>query len=61
MTQLISSVCTVLGVVIMMLTISPMLTLITIITLPISFLATMAIAKRSQKNFASQQKELGDT
>lgn len=60
MTQLISSVCTVLGVVIMMLTISPMLTLITIITLPISFLATMAITKRSQKNFAAQQKELGD-
>jgi ATP-binding cassette subfamily B protein len=59
MTQLISSVCTVIGVVIMMLTISPMLTLITIITLPISFLATMTIAKRSQKNFAAQQKELG--
>jgi ATP-binding cassette subfamily B protein len=60
MTQLITSVCTIIGVVIMMLSISPMLTLITITTLPLSFLITMTIAKRSQKNFAAQQKELGD-
>lgn len=59
MTQLITSVCTIIGVVIMMLTISPMLTLITILTLPVSFMATITIAKRSQKNFADQQKELG--
>lgn len=60
MTQLITSACTVLGVVIMMLTISPMLTLVTITVLPISFAATAAIAKRSQKNFAEQQKQLGE-
>jgi ATP-binding cassette subfamily B protein len=59
MTQLITSICTIIGVVIMMLTISPMLTLITILTLPVSFMATITIAKRSQKNFADQQKELG--
>jgi ATP-binding cassette, subfamily B, multidrug efflux pump len=59
MTQLISSLCTIIGVVIMMLTISPMLTLITLVTLPVSFSVTAAIVKRSQKNFAAQQKELG--
>lgn len=59
MTQLITSLCTIIGVVIMMLIISPMLTLITILTLPLSFWATVTIAKRSQKNFAAQQKELG--
>ena len=59
LTQLITSVCTIIGVLVMMLTISPWLTLITIVTLPLSFLATANIAKMSQKNFAAQQKELG--
>ena len=59
MTQLISSLCTIIGVVIMMLTISPLLTLITIVTLPVSFAVTTAIAKRSQQNFSAQQSELG--
>ena len=59
LTQLITSVCTILGVLIMMLSISPILTLITFVTLPLSFLVTTRIAKRSQKNFAAQQKELG--
>jgi ATP-binding cassette subfamily B multidrug efflux pump len=59
LTQLVTSLCTIIGVLIMMLTISPWLTLITIVTLPVSFLATANIAKMSQKNFAAQQKELG--
>lgn len=59
LTQLITSVCTIIGVIIMMLSISPILTLITITTLPISFIATIIITKRSQKYFAMQQKELG--
>jgi ATP-binding cassette subfamily B protein len=59
LTQLITSVCTIIGILIMMLTISPLLTLITLITLPLSFFATANIAKMSQKNFAAQQKELG--
>jgi ATP-binding cassette subfamily B multidrug efflux pump len=59
LTQLITSVFTIIGVLIMMLTISPILTLITLVTLPVSFFATMNIAKMSQKNFAAQQKELG--
>jgi ATP-binding cassette subfamily B multidrug efflux pump len=59
LTQLVTSVFTILGVLIMMLTISPVLTLITLVTLPVSFLAVANIAKLSQKNFAGQQKELG--
>lgn len=60
LTQLVTSACTIIGVLIMMLTISAWLTLITIVTLPLSFLATMSIAKLSQKNFAGQQKWLGE-
>jgi ATP-binding cassette, subfamily B, multidrug efflux pump len=59
MTQLITSVCTILGVLVMMLTISPVLTLITLVTLPLSFIVTTRIAKLSQKHFGAQQKELG--
>ncbi|MEJ2662610.1 MAG: ABC transporter ATP-binding protein [Spirochaetia bacterium] len=59
LTQVITSVFTIIGVLIMMLTISPLLTLITLVTLPLSFFATMKIAKMSQKNFAAQQKHLG--
>jgi ATP-binding cassette, subfamily B, multidrug efflux pump len=59
MTQLISSVATILGVLVMMLSISPLLTLITVVTLPLSFLVTTIIAKNSQKFFGMQQKELG--
>ncbi|NGM82209.1 ABC transporter ATP-binding protein [Paenibacillus sp. 7124] len=59
LTQLITSVITIIGVIIMMLTISPWLTLITIITLPLSFVAIMGITKRSQTYFVGQQKSLG--
>ena len=59
LTQLVSSVFIILGVLIMMLTISPFLTLITLVTLPVSFLITANIARLSQRNFAAQQKELG--
>lgn len=60
LTQLITSLVTIIGVVVMMLTISPVLTLVTILTLPFSVLVTMTIAKRSQKYFADQQKTLGE-
>ncbi|WP_025691654.1 ABC transporter ATP-binding protein [Paenibacillus zanthoxyli] len=59
LTQLITSVITIIGVIVMMLTISPWLTLITIITLPLSFIAIMGITKRSQTYFVGQQKSLG--
>ena len=58
MTQLITSVVTLLGVVVMMLTISPLLTLDRLVTLPLSLLVTMVIAKRSQSYFADQQRAL---
>ncbi len=60
LTQVITSVITIIGYIIMMLTISPMLTLIVIATMPLYILATAVIARKSQKYFASQQKELGD-
>ena len=59
LTQLITSMCTIVGILIMMLTISPLLTLISVLTIPTAFLATTRITKLSQKNFAAQQKHLG--
>lgn len=59
-TQLISSFVTIVGIIIMMLTINPILTLITSVTLPLSIMATMSIASRSQRLFARQQKVLGE-
>jgi ATP-binding cassette subfamily B multidrug efflux pump len=58
-TQFITSSCTIIGVLVMMLTISPLLTLITLLTLPTAMMATVKISKFSQKQFAAQQKELG--
>jgi ATP-binding cassette subfamily B protein len=43
----------------MMLSISPLMTAIVIITLPLSFFATAKIAKKSQQFFKGQQKSLG--
>lgn len=60
LTQIITSVITILGYIIMMLTISPILTLIVIVTLPLYIAVTVLIAKKSQKYFAAQQKELGE-
>ena len=57
--QLISSAIGIVGAVTMMLVISPALTLITIFTLPLSFAVTITIAKRSQRYFTDQQRELG--
>src|SRR5665648_473357 len=60
LTQLITSIVTIIGVVVMMLSISPLLTLIVILTLPLYVVVTMNIAKRSQKHFDAQQKSLGE-
>lgn len=59
-TQVITSVTTVIGVLVMMLTISPMLTVVSIIVIPLSGVLMMLVVKRSQKYFIGQQKELGD-
>ncbi|HAJ33677.1 MAG TPA: ABC transporter [Candidatus Atribacteria bacterium] len=58
-TQLITAIVTLIGIVVMMLTISPLLTLVAFVTLPLSFLVTKVIARQSQKFFAKQQKFLG--
>jgi ATP-binding cassette subfamily B protein len=60
LTQLITSVITVIGILIMMLTISPLMTLIAVVTLPASMLITVLVAKNSQKYFAEQQKCIGE-
>jgi ATP-binding cassette subfamily B protein len=59
LTQLITSIVTIVGVVVLMLTISPLLTLITVLTLPLYIVVTTLVAKRSQVYFARQQRELG--
>lgn len=58
--QLLSAVVTLLGIVAMMLAISPVLTFITLLTLPLSIAATMSIASRSQRLFSKQQAVLGN-
>ena len=58
-TQLITAIVTLVGIVVMMLTINSLLTLIVFVTLPLSFLVTKIIARKSQKFFARQQKLLG--
>ncbi|MDD2554364.1 MAG: ABC transporter ATP-binding protein [Desulfotomaculaceae bacterium] len=60
LTQLITSFVTVIGILIMMLSISPLLTLIAMFTLPASLLITLRITRRSQKYFAEQQKYVGE-
>jgi ATP-binding cassette, subfamily B, fatty acid transporter len=57
--QLLTSVLTVVAVLVMMLTISPLLTLLTVITVPLSLWATRAIARRSQRMFVAQWANTG--
>ena len=59
LTQLITSVLTVIGVLIMMVWISPLLAVISLLTVPLSLIVTMAIAKRSQGRFVGQWKWTG--
>ncbi|WP_099042438.1 ABC transporter ATP-binding protein [Mycobacterium neglectum] len=57
--QLMTSVLTVFAVLVMMLTISPLLTLLTVITVPLSLWATRVIARRSQRMFVAQWANTG--
>ncbi|OJE44116.1 multidrug ABC transporter ATP-binding protein [Bacillus proteolyticus] len=59
MSQIITSVITIIGVLIMMLSISWQMTLVAILILPVSMILIMAVVKRSQKYFKSQQEYLG--
>lgn len=59
LTQLITSVTTVIGILVMMLSINVPMTIIAILILPVSSLFVMKIIKKSQKYFALQQEYLG--
>lgn len=58
-TQFITSITTIIGVLIMMLTINPIMTLVTVVMLPISIALIALVVKRSQKYFVEQQATLG--
>ena len=59
LTQIISAVTTLIGIIIMMFTISWIITLVSLVVLPLSFIVTKAVIKKSQKYFKGQQVELG--
>lgn len=58
-TQIITSATTLIGVFIMMLSISPLMTVIALIILPISAVLMATVIKKSQKHFKAQQEYLG--
>lgn len=57
--QLLTSLLTIVAVLVMMLTISPLLTLITVVVVPLSLFATRVIARRSQRLFVAQWRNTG--
>jgi ATP-binding cassette, subfamily B, multidrug efflux pump len=59
LTQIITSLATIVGVLAMMFWISPLLALISLMVIPIAAGSTMFIAKRSQKQFAAQWARTG--
>ncbi len=59
LSQLITSVLTVLGVLGMMFWISPLLAVVALVTIPLSVVVTTAIAKRSQPQFVQQWRVTG--
>lgn len=59
LTQLVTSIVTFIGILIMMLSISWQLTLVAFITVPLSLIVVMIVAPKSQRFFSTQQKSLG--
>ncbi|SHH74272.1 ATP-binding cassette, subfamily B [Clostridium collagenovorans DSM 3089] len=59
MTQVITSITTVIGVLIMMIRISLSMTFVAVLTLPISMISISLVVKKSQRHFKSQQEYLG--
>ncbi|MCO5309311.1 MAG: ABC transporter ATP-binding protein/permease [Austwickia sp.] len=57
--QLLNSLVTVLGILVMMLLVSPLLTVIALVAIPASIIATALIGKRSQRQFIAQWAETG--
>src|SRR5262249_20205429 len=54
LTQLVTSLLTIVGVLIMMLLISPILAVVSLLVVPVSFAATVFIVRRSQQQFVAQ-------
>ena len=59
MSQIITSTTTIIGVLIMMISISWQMTLVAILILPVSLFLVISVVKRSQKYFVAQQASLG--
>ena len=60
LSQLVTSLLTVVGVLLMMFLISPVLALIALVTIPLTLVVTTVIAKRSQKLFVAQWTHTGE-
>jgi ATP-binding cassette, subfamily B, multidrug efflux pump len=58
-TQLMSGVIIIIGSLVMMITLSPILTVASLVTVPLVFFLTRAIARKTKVLFRNQQKELG--
>lgn len=59
-TQMITSITTIIGVLVMMLSISPLMTVVALLILPVSIGLISVIMKHSQKYFRGQQEFLGE-
>jgi ATP-binding cassette subfamily B protein len=59
LTQLITALCTIIGVIAIMFWISPLLAVISLLTVPLSIAVTVFIAKRSSQHFAAQWAQTG--
>ncbi len=60
LSQILTSIVMIIGITVMMLSISPLLTLIVVLIVPLSFIMILAITKKSQTQFIRQQNELGN-
>ena len=59
LTQILTALATIIGVLVMMIWISPILAAISLLVLPTAAISTMLIARRSQKQFASMWERTG--
>ena len=59
MSQIVTATMTVLGVLVMLVVISPLLAVIALVTVPLSIVITAKIGKRAQKGFVAQWKHVG--
>ena len=61
LSQMITAVTTLIGVLVMMLSISITMTLVSLVVIPLSLIMMMFVVKKSQKHFRAQQEFLGHT